>query len=67
MHLHDAELALKVFEIGEKVLPEVEGIIDELQESGHSGERPTLLQLWPHIRAALDAAVKTTPLGNIHV
>ena len=66
MHLSDAGLALKVFELGEKVLPEFEAVVADLQKGAH-GQRPTIKAIWPDIKAALDAAINDTPIGDIKV
>ena len=66
MHLNDVGVALKVFEIGEKVLPEFEDVLAEMQKDA-DGHRPTLKQAWPHIKAALDATINETPVGDIRV
>lgn len=66
MHLNDVAVAIKAVELGEKVLPEIEEVISEIQTKD-GGKRPTLKAVWPHIKAALDTAINDTPVGEIHV
>ena len=66
MHLNDIEVAIKAVELGEKVLPEIESVIAQIQ-TADGGKRPTLKQIWPHIEKALDTAINDTPVGEIHV
>ena len=66
MHLNDVAVAIKAVELGEKVLPEIEEVIAEIQTKA-GGPRPTLKALWPHIKAALDSAINDTPIGDIHI
>lgn len=65
MHLKEIEIGLKVMEVADAVLPDVEKVVATVEAA--DGGRPPLKDVWPAIKGALDTAINTTPVGEIRV
>ena len=65
MHLKEIEIGLKLMEVADAVLPDVEAVVETIETA--DGGRPPLKDVWPKLEKAIDKAVNETPVGEIRV